>query len=500
MTKDYKKDGNTVSFDMVISSEQIEKAMSDVYKKEKHHFQIPGFRKGKVPRKLLEASYGEGIFFEDAVNELIPEIYEGKTNEMNLKLAGQPNISLDAPYEKGKDVVLKVEVEVMPEFEVSDYSKIEIPEVKYEVTEDLIDNEIQGEREKAKRATVIEDRPAELGDVVVIDFHGFIDGVEFEGGHGHDHSLELGSNQFIPGFEDQLVGANSGDSVEVNVTFPEDYGSEDLAGKDATFDVKVNEIQKIEYPEIDDEFIKDISEFDTVDEYKADVKSRLEKEFDERAKNEVRQAVLRKTADLADFEVPEPVIENSIDREIQNFSSNLAQYGLDFEQYVKMSGSDEEKIRGDFRESAYINSKIQLVMEAIIEKEGLDATDDEVQEEVARLAETYFPKDKDQQDKFKEMYKGENANFIKDDFVFNKALDKLVENVVFVEGSEEETPSEEVEPKKASEDKPKKESTEERNERIIKLYATGDYTQEQLAEMEDLSKSSISRILNQNKN
>ena len=194
---------------------------------------------------------------------------------MNLKLAGQPNISLDAPYEKGKDVVLKVEVEVMPEFEVSDYSKIEIPEVKYEVTEDLIDNEIQGEREKAKRATVIEDRPAELGDVVVIDFHGFIDGVEFEGGHGHDHSLELGSNQFIPGFEDQLVGANSGDSVEVNVTFPEDYGSEDLAGKDATFDVKVNEIQKIEYPEIDDEFIKDISEFDTVDEYKADVKSRL---------------------------------------------------------------------------------------------------------------------------------------------------------------------------------------------------------------------------------
>ena len=165
-----------------------------------------------------------------------------------------------------------------------------------------------------------------------------------------------------------------------------------------------------------------------------------------------------------------------------------------------MSGSDEEKIRGDFRESAYINSKIQLVMEAIIEKEGLDATDDEVQEEVARLAETYFPEDKDQQDKFKEMYKGENANFIKDDFVFNKALDKLVENVVFVEGSEEETPSEEVEPKKASEDKPKKESTEERNERIIKLYATGDYTQEQLAEMEDLSKSSISRILNQNKN
>lgn len=335
------------------------------------------------------------------------------------------------------------------------------------------------------------DREAKIGDVTVIDFTGFVDRKEFEGGAGEGYSLELGSNKFIPGFEDQLVGAKAGDSVEVKVKFPEDYGSEELAGKDATFDVKVNEVQEIEYPEVDDEFIKDISEFDTVDEYKADLRAKMEKEFEERAKNEVKQAVLNKAADFADFEVPEAIIQNAIDREINNFSANLKQYGIDYKSYIEMSGANEADIRNDFRETAYKNSKIQLVMEAIVEKEKIDASEEELKAEIERLAKLYFPEKEEEQKKFVDMYSENNASFIKDDLVFNKALDMLVKNVVFVDKKEEiET---------APKEKSGKETTEERNQRIVELYATGNYTQEELAEMEDLSSSTISRIIKESK-
>ena len=449
MTEEIKKEGNKVSFDMTIPSDRIEEAMTAVFNKEKHQFQLPGFRKGKVPRRLLESSYGEDLFFEDAVNDLIPEIYEAKADELKLKLAGQPNISLSEPYEKGKDVVLNVEVEVLPEIELKDYSRIEIPEIKYEVTDELIYNQLEAEKEKAKRAVVVEDRPSKEGDVVVIDYTGFVDEEEFEGGSAEGHSLTLGSNQFIPGFEEQLIDKNSGEDVEVKVTFPEDYGHEDLAGKEAIFDVHINEIQEIEYPELDDEFIKDISEFDTVDEYRADIREKMEEDFAKRAKADTKQVLLSKVADFADFEVPEAIIESGIDREIDNFANQIRGYGLDFEQYVEMTGGNEEEMRENFRETAYHNSKVQLIMEAIIEKEEIDATDEEVAEEIKRLAEEYFPEDEAQRDKFVELYSGENSRFIKDEFVFNKAVDKLMENVVYVEPEieqevvEEETNTEE---------------------------------------------------------
>lgn len=487
VTKEFTREGNTVSFQMVIPSDQIEKSMQEVYLQSRHNFQLPGFRKGKAPRQLLERAYGADLFFEDGVNECIPEIYEEYTKEMGLKLAGQPQISLDAPYTKGQDVVLNVQVDVLPEFEVKDYSRIEIPEIKYEVTDELVSNQIQEEREKAKRAIPV-DREAKLGDVTVIDFEGFIGDEAFEGGKGEDFALELGSGQFIPGFEDQLVGAKAGDEVDVNVTFPEEYGSDDLSGKDATFKVKVKEVQEIEYPEVDDEFIKDISEFDTVEEYKADLRKNLEEEFKERADNEVRNAVLRRVADLADFEVPNAIIENAIDREIQNFSANLRQYGIDFDQYAEMSGTNAYDIRNDFRESAFINSKIQLIMEKIIEQEGIDADDEELKAEIERLGKLYFPTNEEEQKKFIDMYSA-NADFVKDDLVFNKALDMLVDNVVFVEPEEAEVEEAEAETEE------KEETIEERNKRIAELYETGDYTQEQLAEKEDLSPSTISRII-----
>lgn len=444
MTEEIKKEGNKVSFDMIIHSDRIEEAMTAVFNKEKHQFQLPGFRKGKVPRRLLESSYGADLFFEDAVNDLIPEIYEAKTDELKLKLAGQPNISLSEPYEKGKDVVLNVEVEVLPEIELKDYSKIEIPEIKYEVTDELIYNQLEAEKDKAKRAVVVEDRSSKEGDVVVIDYTGFVDEKEFEGGSAEGHSLTLGSNQFIPGFEEQLIGKNTGDDVEVKVTFPEDYGHEDLAGKEAIFDVHINEIQEIEYPEIDDEFIKDISEFDTVDEYRADVRKKMEADFEKRAKADTKQVLLSKVADFADFVVPEAIIENGINREIENFANQIRGYGLDFEQYMEMTGGNKEEMRENFRETAYHNSKVQLVMEAIIEKEEIDATDEEIAEQIKSLAEEYFPEDELEREKFVELYSGENSRFIKDEFIFDKAVDKLMENVVFVEPEIEEV-EEEVE-------------------------------------------------------
>lgn len=433
MTNEIKREGNIVSFDMVIPSDKIENAMTVVFNKEKRHFQLPGFRKGKVPRRLLESAYGDDLFFEDAINDLIPEFYEEKTEELKLKLAGQPNISLSEPYTKGVDVVLNVEVEVVPEIELVDYSRIELPEVKYEVTDDLLNNQLEAEKEKARRAVVISDRASREGDMVVIDYKGSVDGEEFEGGSAEGHHLLLGSGQFIPGFEDQLVDKNTGEDVEVKVTFPEGYSHEGLAGQDAIFQVHIKEIQEIQYPEIDDEFIKDISEFDTIDEYKADLREKMEKDFEQRAEEERRQILLNKVADFADFEVPEAIIESGIDREIDNFANQMRGYGIDFDQYLKMSGSDESEIRENFREQAYRNSKVQLIMEAVIEKEEIDASEEEIVEEVKRLAEEYFPENQEQKDKFIELYSGENSGFIKNEFVFNKAIDKLMENVVFIE-------------------------------------------------------------------
>lgn len=453
MSEEIKREKDTVSFQMVIPSDKIEEAMTAIFNREKQHFQLPGFRKGKVPRKLIEANFGQDIFFEDAVNELIPEIYEEKVEELDLDLASQPTINLTEPYEKGKDVVLDVSVDVMPEIELKDYSKIEIPKVEIEVTDEMIENEIQSQREQNKRATLIDDRPAKEGDNVVIDYTGFIDDEEFEGGSAEDHTLELGSGTFIPGFEEQLIGKETGEDVEVKVTFPEEYHAEELAGKEAVFDVHINQIQEIEYPEVDDEFIKDISEYDTVEEYKSNLKEKMQENFDERAKAEERQAVLLKAADFAEFEVPEAVLENAIDREINNFSANLQNYGLNFEQYIEMTGGDESKIREDFKESAYVNSKIQMVMEAIIEKEEIDATEEEVQEEVKRLAEQYFPENEEQQENFCKMYEGENAEVIKSELLFNKALDLLMENVEYVEMPEpKDVTDEEVEEEKEEEE------------------------------------------------
>lgn len=434
---DIKREGNEVSFELLIPAEEIEKAKQSVYLKEKNHFQMPGFRKGKVPRKLIEQSYGPDIFFEDAINELIPSYYSEFVEKNDVELAGRPNITVKDGYKAGDDAVLEVTVEVIPEFELKDYSKIEVPEIKYEVTDELIDHELEHEREHNKRAVIVEDRASKSGDTLLIDYTGFVDGEEFEGGQASDYELELGSNTFIPGFEDQLVGAEAGKEVEVKVTFPEEYHAEELAGKDAIFDVLVKEIREVEYPEVDDEFIKDISEFDTVDEYREAKRTELQKDLDSRKDAEIKNAVLYKITEFADFEVPKDLVEDSIDKEMNRFAQNLAQYGVDFNDYIESTGEDVELMRDNFRETATINSKIEIIMDKIIKDKNIEASDDEAREELNRVANEYFPDNEESRENFIKSNE-RNIELIKDDLVFNKALDMLIENVVFVEPVEEE--------------------------------------------------------------
>ena len=433
MTEIIKKEGNKVHFNLVVPYNTVEKAQQAVYLRERGKFSVPGFRKGKVPRKIIEVSYGNDIFFEDAINDILPDYYESAVEELKLELAGRPDIRIPEPFEKDKDVLIEVSVDVKPEIELKDYSSIEISKIEYEVTDEAINNEIEEERKKAGRVTLITDRGAEMGDTVTMDFHGMIDDEPFEGGHAHDQVLTLGSGQFIPGFEEQLVGAKSGDHVDVNVKFPEDYHVEDLAGKDAVFHVNVSEVSSIELPEVDDEFVKDISEFDTLDEYKENLKKVMEEAFAERATRESRERMLEKALELADFEVPEGLIESQVDTEINNFGANLQMQGIDFNQYLEWTQDNIEDMRSNFKPIALKKVKLQLILDAISKAENIEVTEDEVNEEIEKLGNSYYPEDKEQADKFIENMKARNTDYFKEDLIEKKTIDLLMDKVVYKE-------------------------------------------------------------------
>lgn len=433
MTEILKKEGNKVYFNLSVPYDTVEKAQQAVYLKEKGKFSVPGFRKGKVPRKIIEMTYGHDIFFEDAINDILPDLYENAVEELKLELAGRPDISIPEPFEKDKDVKIEVAVDVMPEIELKDYSTIEIPKIEYEVTDELINNELESERKKAGRVSEVTDRAAEMGDTLKIDFHGMIDDEPFEGGHAHDQELELGSNAFIPGFEEQLVGAKVGDHVDVKVTFPEEYHAEELAGKDAVFHVDVLEIATVELPELDDEFVKDISEFDTLDEYKADLKEKMAASFEERAKRETRDKVVEKIVEYAEFEVPEGLIESQIDSEINNFGANLQMQGIDFQQYLEWTQGNMQEMRDTFRPISEKNAKIQLVLEAIGKKENIEVSEDEINEEIENLAKTYYPEDEEEAKKFIENVKSRDTDYFKKNLTDKKTIDLLMEKVVYKE-------------------------------------------------------------------
>ena len=350
MDKSYEKENNTVRFTLVLPAEDVKKAEMAVYKKNKQYFNIPGFRKGKAPKKLIENMYGKDFFVEDAINELLPEAYGKKVEELELDVIDQPNVDIDE-YKSGEDVEVQIEVDVVPDVEVGDYKNLEIAKVSEEVTDEQIDRRIEQERQKNARRINIDDRKAEDGDIVSIDYVGRVDGEEFEGGAAEDQELELGSGTFIPGFEEQIVGKEIGETFDVNVTFPEKYQAKELEGKDAVFTVTLKAISKEELPEINDDFVMDISEFDSLDEYKDHIREELSEANKSFARQQKEEELMEELIKITSVDVPEVMVERVIDERVSSYSQNFQQQGISMDQYLRMLNTNMEDFRGRCRES-----------------------------------------------------------------------------------------------------------------------------------------------------
>lgn len=418
-----KIEGNKVSLKIEVSYEDFEKEIQKAYNKTKGRFNIPGFRKGKVPRKIIEANYGEGVFYEDAINSAFPPAYEKAIEDHKLEPIDRPSLDLEE-IKKGEPVILLVEVEVKPEVKLGEYKGIEVEKKEYNVTEEDINNELKNIQERNARVVEVEDRAAENGDILTIDYSGSVDGVLFDGGTAENQQLELGSDSFIPGFEEQLVGANKGAEVDVKVTFPEEYHSEDLSGKDAVFKVKVHEIKAKDLPALDDELAKDVSEFDTLEELKQDLKKGLEEQAEKREKADFENAVIDKVAEGSEVELPEVLVESQIDANVREFGQRLSYQGLQLEKYLELTGVKMSEFREQFTEDSKKIVKADLVLEAISEKEGFEATDEDVEKELEEIAKQYNQKIEAVKERFGE----DDLEYIKMGIVKTKAIEFLVEN------------------------------------------------------------------------
>lgn len=423
-----KKENNKAIFSMEIESKDFDKAINSVYLKNRKHFAVPGFRKGRVPRQIIEMNYGKEIFFEDALNEILPEAYENAIEELELEPVDIPNVDVE-DIEKGKNIKVKVEVVIKPEVKLGDYKGIEVEEVKNEITDEDVDKEIETVREMNGRIVPVEDRPAKEKDTLDIDFKGFVDGEEFEGGSAENYELVLGSESFIPGFEDQLIGSEKGAEVEVNVTFPEDYQEESLAGKEAKFEVIVNEIKEKELPKLDDEFVIDVSEFDTLDEYKNDIKEKLEKSAKENAKISNQNNIIDKVVEDAEMEIPEVMVENQIENELNEFAYNLQMQGIDMEQYFQLTGSSLDGFKEEIRPVAEKRVRADLVLDAITKAEKIEATEEDLDKKLEEMAEQYGQEDLD---KFKKDMKKGDLDYLYKGISREKTVDFLMENTKFI--------------------------------------------------------------------
>ncbi len=423
-----KKEGNKAIFTVEISEKEFEAAIQKSYLKNRAVFNIPGFRKGKVPRKIIEMNYGVEVFYDDAINIVLPDAYEEAIEELKLEPVDRPEVDVEE-IEKGKPIVAKFEVIVKPEVELGQYKDLEIEKVEYKLTDENIEEELKAVQNQNGRIVDAGDRPVETGDILTIDYAGFLGEEQFEGGTAEGQSLEIGSNQFIPGFEDQLVGKNKGDDVNVEVTFPEDYHEESLKGKDVIFKVKIHEIKAKELPVLDDEFAKDVSEFDTLEEYKNSIKERLEESFKSREEAENENKLIEKVIENAKVDIPEAMIETQLENEINDFSYRMENQGIDLKTYLQLTGSSIEGLKEQLRPMAENRVKGDLVLEAIAKDEDIQISEEEMDAELERLAETYNSKDKE---KFiKDMKKGD-LSFIKTPLTNNKVIDLLKENAKFI--------------------------------------------------------------------
>ena len=435
-TKLVSRDEKKIVFTSEISSEAFEASVNRVYNKMKSRFNIPGFRKGKAPRKIIELNYGEGIFFEDAVNELLPELFEEAVKELKIgkDICGMPKIDIEE-FDKNKAIVIKFEQELKPVPELGDYKNLVADDVKFEVTDEMVDERINKERENNARIVSIEDRPVKDMDTVNINFEGSVEGVPFDGGKSENYDLVVGSHTFIPGFEEQLIGKNIGDNVDVNVIFPEEYHSEELKGKEALFKVKINSIKEKQLPELDDEFAQDVSEFDTLEEYRADIKKNLVESAEKNALVQKQNNAIDALIESSNVEAPESMINEEVDKAFRDFAGRIRQYNMDLDNYFKMLNTTEEAVREQLRPEATKRANAELVIDAFARLENIEVSEEEIDKEIDEFGKNM--KVKDFEGFKKELKSGEGLEGITASLIRRKAVDHLVSLVKFQEPKKE---------------------------------------------------------------
>ena len=420
-----KLEKNMAKLTIEVPADDLEKALQSAYMKQKNKISLPGFRKGKVPRQMIEKMYGAEIFYDDAANELIPKAYAEAYYEAELDIVSRPEINV-VQIEKGKPFIFTADVATKPEVTLGEYKGLEIEKVSTRVTQKEVDAKIQEEAEKNARTITVTDRPVQDGDEVILDFEGFVDGVAFEGGKGENYPLTIGSDSFIPGFEEQLVGAEAEKEMEVKVTFPEDYHAEDLKGKEAVFKCTVHEIKAKELPEIDDEFAAEVSEFDTLEEYKADIKAKIKDQKASEGKRKQEDQAVDAAVKNAQYEIPQPMIETQVMQMADDFAQRIQSQGISLEQYFQFTGMTADKMMDELRPQAIKRIETRLVLEAIAKAENIEISDEKLDEELAKMAESY----KMEVDKLKE-FMGENEKKqMKEDMAVQEAVTFLVENAV----------------------------------------------------------------------
>lgn len=418
-----KLEHNMAKLTIEVPAEELEKALETAYQKNKNKISVPGFRKGKVPRNMIEKMYGPAIFYEDAANELIPDAYEKALDECEEEIVSAPKIDV-TQIEKGKDFIFTAEVAVKPEVTLGKYKGIKVDEADLAVSEEEINAQIEKERENSARTISVEDRPVKDGDITTLDFEGFVDGVAFEGGKGTDYPLTIGSGSFIPGFEEQLIGAELNKEVEVNVTFPEDYHAKDLAGKPATFKCKIKDIKEKELPELDDEFASEVSAFDTMAEYKEDVKKSLEMKKADAAKIAKEEAVIDAVIEDAKMDIPDAMVETEQRQIIEEFSQRMRMQGLTMEQYMQFTGMTSQALMDQTKPQALKRIQSRLVLEAVAKAEDLKASEEDYAAEIKDMSEKYQM----EEDKIKEMLGEKGKKQVEEDLAIRKAVDFLVDN------------------------------------------------------------------------
>ena len=420
MAKLEKIENSVAEFKLDITPDKFEEGMKKAYTKNVKYINVPGFRKGKAPRAMIEKMYGAEVFYEDALNFVFGDVYEEAVKELELDVVDQPEITDVSEIKKGENTTLTVKVTVKPEVKLGKYKGIKLEKVEYNVSDEDVDAEISKLQERNSRVVEVEDRAVEKDDIAVIDFEGFKDGVAFAGGSGKDFELTIGSGQFIPGFEDQLIGANKGDDVTVNVTFPEDYHAEDLKGAAVEFKVKVNAIKKKELPALDDEFAKDVSEFDTFEELKNDTKAKLEKQNSDRAKAETEDKAIEAVAEKTEVEIPECMIKNQLENMLRDYDARLQGQGINLQQYFQMTGMTADSFKEQFKDHATKQVKISLTLEAIAKAEKVEASAEDVEAEYNKIAESY-------QMKAEDIKKFIHEDDIKDGIINRKVVEMIVE-------------------------------------------------------------------------